>query len=284
MTNEVTTQTNNMEMLQALRNTVAPGLTEPEFRLFAEMCRATGLNPATKEIWAIKAGGRLQLMTGINGFLRIANSHPQFDGMEVSFEWDEKQLVSCTVKVHRKDRKFPSVATAYWSEYAKQTPIWRTMPTVMLSKCAKSLAIREAFIQELGGFYTAEEMPSSYAAPRPEAPEGMETVVSSKTGEVLGYKGKNVTLDGVEGVEVIEEEGIEVAPEAAEEPNRPRKAQPTFYDVRKLEGRQLDKAVEYLESCEAKLIMTGVYRTPIRLAKLTQCITEDFKDENKSKA
>lgn len=283
MSNELTTQNNN-EMLLALRNTVAPGLTDPEFRLFAEMCRATGLNPATKEIWAIKAGGRLQLMTGINGFLRIANSHPQFDGMEVSFEWDGKQLVSCTVKVHRKDRKFPSVATAYWSEYAKQTPIWRTMPTVMLSKCAKSLAIREAFIQELGGFYTAEEMPSSYAAPTPQAPEGMETVVSSKTGEVLGYKGKDVTLDGVEGVEVIEEEGIEVAPEAAEEPNRPRKAQPTFYDVRTLTGKQLEKAVEYLESCEAKLIMTGVYRTPIRLAKLTQCITEDFKDENKSKA
>ena len=62
MSNELTT-TNNMEMLQALRNTVAPGLTEPEFRLFAEMCRATGLNPATKEIWAIKAGGRLQLIS-----------------------------------------------------------------------------------------------------------------------------------------------------------------------------------------------------------------------------
>jgi phage recombination protein Bet len=284
MSNELTTQTNSMEMLQALRNTVAPGLTEPEFRLFAEMCRATGLNPATKEIWAIKAGGRLQLMTGINGFLKIANSHPSFDGMEVSHEWDGKNLVSCTVKVHRKDRKFPAIATAYMAEYGKPTPIWKQMPSVMLAKCAKSLAIREAFIQELGGLYTAEEMPGSFAAPRPEAPEGMETVVSSKTGEVLGYKGKDVTLDGVEGVEVIEEEGIEVAPEAAEEPNRPRKAQPTFYDVRKLTGKQLEKAVEYLESCNAKLIITGVYRAPIRLEKLTQCITEDIKDESKATA
>lgn len=277
MNNQLTTSINT-EMLQALRNTVAPGLTEPEFLLFAEMCRATGLNPATKEIWAIKAGGRLQLMTGINGFLRIANSHPQFDGMEVSFEWDGKALVSCTVKVHRKDRKFPSIATAYWSEYSKPSPVWKQMPTVMLSKCAKSLAIREAFIQELGGLYTAEEMPASFAAPRPEAPEGMETVVSSKTGEVLGYKGKDVTLDGVEGVEVIEEEGIEVAPEAAEEPNRPRKAVPTFYKVTHLEGKQLQKAVDYLNSCEAKEIMPGTWRAPIRLEKLTQCITEDVSD------
>lgn len=275
MSNELTT-TNNMEMLQALRNTVAPGLTEPEFRLFAEMCRATGLNPATKEIWAIKAGGRLQLMTGINGFLRIANSHPQFDGMEVSFEWDGKQLVSCTVKVHRKDRKFPSVATAYWSEYAKPSPVWKQMPTVMLSKCAKSLAIREAFIQELGGFYTAEEMPASFAAPRPEAPEGMETVVSSKTGEVLGYKGKDVTLDGVEGVEVVEDEGIEVAPEAAEEPNRPRKAAPTFYDIRQLEGKARVTGEKYLRDCEAKEIEPGVWRSPIRLERMTQYIVEGY--------
>jgi phage recombination protein Bet len=280
MTKELSVN-NSLEMLQTLRNTVAPGLTEPEFMLFAEMCRATGLNPATKEIWAIKAGGRLQLMTGINGFLRIANSHPQFDGMEVSFEWDGKQLVSCTVKVHRKDRKFPSVATAYWSEYAKQTPIWRTMPTVMLSKCAKSLAIREAFIQELGGLYTAEEMPASYASPRPEAPQGMETVVSTKTGEVLGYKSKDVNLDDVEAVEVVEEEGIEVAPEAAEEPNRPKKSrlQPTFYDVSKVEEKHRSKAEAYLRDCEAKHITGTIWRSPIRLDRLSQCITEDVKDE-----
>ena len=279
MSNELTTQHNN-EMLLALRNTVAPGLTDSEFRLFAEVCKATGLNPITKEIWPIKVNGRLQPMTGINGFMRIANSHPMFDGMEVEHEWDEKGLVACTVKVHRKDRKFPSVATAYMSEYAKPAPIWKQMPSVMLSKCAKSLAIREAFIQELGGLYTAEEMPASFAAPRPEAPQGMQTVVSSKTGEVLGYTGKDVKLDGVEGVEVIEEEGIEVAPEAAEEPNRPRKAVPTFYKVAHLEGKQLQKAVDYLNSCEAKEIMPGTWRAPIRLEKLTQCIIEDVTDAN----
>lgn len=270
--------TNSLEMLQALRNTVAPGLTEPEFVLFAEMCRATGLNPATKEIWAIKAGGRLQLMTGINGFLKIANSHPQFDGMEVTFEWDGKQLISSTVKVYRKDRRFPSVATAYWNEYAKQTPIWRSMPTVMLSKCAKSLAIREAFINELGGLYTAEEMPSSFAAPRPQAPEGMETVVSTKTGEVVGYKGKNVSLEGVEALEVVEEDGMEVAPEAAEEPSRPSKAKPTFYDVSKFDEKARKAAEKYLTGCEAKEMVPGIWRAPIRLSKLTQCITEDWSD------
>ncbi len=268
MSKELTTTNNSIEMLHALRNTVAPGLTEPEFMLFAEMCRATGLNPATKEIWAIKAGGRLQLMTGINGFLRIANSHPQFDGMEVSFEWDGKALVSCTVKVHRKDRKFPSVATAYWSEYAKQTPIWRTMPTVMLSKCAKSLAIREAFIQELGGLYTAEEMPTSFAAPIPQAPEGMETGVSTKTGEVLGYKAESANIEGLEAIEV---------PEKAAS-----RRVPTYYDISRMDEAKKTKAAAYLRDCEAKHVYGDVYRSPIRLDRLTDYVTEDVIDAHES--
>jgi phage recombination protein Bet len=243
------TTTNNLEMLNTLRNTVAPGLTDPEFLLFAEMCRATGLNPATKEIWAIKAGGRLQLMTGINGFLRIANSHPQFDGMEVELEWEEKGLVAATAKVYRKDRRFPSIATAYMAEYGKQTPIWKTMPSIMLSKCAKSLAIREAFINELGGLYTAEEMPSEFSQPKTYEPPPIDPAIH---GDV-----------------------IEVRP-----PDAPRpKAVVTFYDTSSLDGDQRLAAERYLRNCEAKLVTETIWRSPIRLNRLSQCITQDVKDE-----
>jgi phage recombination protein Bet len=267
MTKELTTTNMNMEMLQALRNTVAPGLTEPEFLLFAEMCRATGLNPATKEIWAIKAGGRLQLMTGINGFLRIANSHPQFDGMEVSFEWDGKQLISSTVKVYRKDRRFPSVATAYMAEYAKPSPVWKQMPSVMLAKCAKSLAIREAFIQELGGLYTAEEMPSSFAAPQVPPIEGMEAVVSTKTGEVLGFKAEGVEVEGLETPKVPEKSRLV----------------PTFYDIGSMEEPNKGKAAAYLRDCRAVNVIGDIWRAPLRLERLSNYITEDVTDANESK-
>ena len=249
MTNELTT-TNNMEMLNTLRNTVAPGLTDPEFMLFAEMCKATGLNPATKEIWAIKAGGRLQLMTGINGFLKIANSHPAYDGMEVEVERDDKgNLIAATAKVYRKDRRFPSIATAYMAEYGKQTPIWKQMPSIMLSKCAKSLAIREAFINELGGLYTAEEMPSEFSQPKAYEPPPIDPLVH---GDVL-----------------------EVRP-----PDAPkRKAVVTFYDTSSLDGDQRLAAEKYLKNCEAKQITETIWRSPIKLQRLTQCITEDVKDE-----
>lgn len=157
----------NDDKLKALRNTIAPGLTDAEFELFCETCKATGLNPITKEIWAIKAGGRLQIMSGFNGFLKIANSHPQYDGMEVDITVDkENRPLVAQARVYRKDRKYPSVGVALMSEFRGNTPIWQKMPSVMLSKVAKSHAIREAFSIELAGLYTPEEMPPTFDVPK----------------------------------------------------------------------------------------------------------------------
>lgn len=253
MSKELTTTTNSpLEMLNALRNSVAPGLTDAEFQLFGEIVRSTGLNPITKEVWAIKAGGRLQLMTGINGFLKIANSHPQYDGMEVDYEWQDGKLIAATAKVYRKDRRFPSVATAYMAEYKKSTPIWQQMPSVMLSKCAKSLALREAFIQELGGLYTAEEMPAQYAQATIVAAEDEELVVSKKTGEVLGIQKKSE----------IEE--------------NKRRAVATYYDISTFDEGKRQSAIDYLLSCEAKEVEPNIWRAPIRLGRLTQYIKEGY--------
>lgn len=152
------------DVIETIRATVGKELTQPEFLLFLEHCKATGLNPFKKEVWGIKAGGRLQVMTGINGFLAIANRHPQYDGMEVEVD-DDAAPTKATCKVYRKDRKFPAIGVALLKEYGKDTPIWRQMPRVMLTKVAKSIAIREAFPQELNGLYTEEEMPQQFAAP-----------------------------------------------------------------------------------------------------------------------
>ena len=157
----------NREVVQTLKATVAQGLNEPEFRLFVDYCKSTGLNPFKKEVWAIKAGGRLQIMTGINGFLTIANKNPAFDGLECSVD-DDENPTKAICKVYRKDRKYPSEGVAMIKEYYKKTPIWDQMPRVMLTKVAKSIALREAFPQELGSLYAQEEMPPEYRAPSVE--------------------------------------------------------------------------------------------------------------------
>jgi len=169
--------------IQLIRNTIAPTATADEFGLFIEYCRSTGLNPFKKEIWFIKTPGyrkkdgtmtapRVQIMTGINGYMTIANRNPEFDGMTCEILMDEsKKIIGATATVYRKDRKYPSVATALMDEYYKPNPygnkgVWEQMPSIMISKCAKSLALREAFPQELGGTYTDAEMPTTHAAPK----------------------------------------------------------------------------------------------------------------------
>lgn len=270
---------NNVEMLTTLRNTVAPGLTDSESALFAEIVKSTGLNPVTKEVWAIKAGGRLQLMTGINGFLRIANSHPMFDGMEVEFDKDGDRIVAATAKVYRKDRRFPAVATAFMAEYGKPTPIWKQMPSVMLAKCAKSLAIREAFVQELGGLYTQEEMPAEFAPPRATTIPQEALIVSEKTGKVIGTKVEPVEavvdVETGELFEKIEElpEFLEVKPKA-----KKSKATTTYYNLETLQGDKLVIAETYLMANNAKRLTETHWKSPIRLEKLTTCIDEAFNE------
>jgi hypothetical protein len=124
----------------------------------------------------------------------------------------------------------------------------------MLAKCAKSLAIREAFIQELGGLYTAEEMPSNYSQAVIVPNEGEELVVSKKTGEVLGIQ--KITNAEVEAVK--------------------KRAVTTYYDISTLDESKRSAAVEYLVGSDAKEIEPNIWRSSIRLGKLTQYIKEGY--------
>jgi phage recombination protein Bet len=159
------------KIVKILKATVARDATDEEFAMFAQFCQSTRLNPFKREIWFIKVNGRVQMMTGINGFFAIANSHPQFDGLECELDLDEKtgQPVKAIAKAHRKDRKFPAVGIALLRESKGGSPIWNSQPSVMLSKVAKARALREAFPQEMGGLYTDDEMPKEYAAVTVEA-------------------------------------------------------------------------------------------------------------------
>lgn len=161
------------QIVATLKQTVAMGLTDPEFILFVEHCKGTGLNPFKKEVWAIKAGGRLQVMTGINGYWQIANRHPQFDGAETGMinangEWVKSvpgnDFLGAWCRVYRKDRKIAMEGEAFLSDYKKGTPIWTQTPRIMIKKVAESIALRKAFPQELNGTYTEEEMPPTFSA------------------------------------------------------------------------------------------------------------------------
>lgn len=170
-----------------LKQTVAKGATDSEFAMFAEFCKSTKLNPFKKEIWFIKTAQGVQMMTGVNGFYEIANRHPQFDGIEIETVEDGAKLIKCIAKVYRKDRSRPMTAEAYFSEYNKNFGNWKTMPRVMLSKCAECMALRKAFPQELNGLYSVEEMPREFSqpvlSPSPSSPSPVTLVTFTKAEE-----------------------------------------------------------------------------------------------------
>jgi len=145
------------QLLDVLKQTVAKGTSDPEFKFFIELCQSSGFNPLKKEIWCFKSGDKLITMVGINGFFERANAHPMYDGMELECD---NELSPTWVKciVYRKDRSRPTTATALLKEFKKNTPLWQSSPYHMLCKVAKAIALREAFSQQLSGLYIPEEI------------------------------------------------------------------------------------------------------------------------------
>lgn len=207
---------NAPEVIATLKATVAKGLTDAEFVLFAEHCKGTGLNPFKKEVWAIKGNsytnkqgelveGRLQIMTGINGFYEIANRNPRYDGMESGLidpqgefktaAYPKEDFIGAWAKVYRKDRRIPEEAVAFIKEYDKSLDqfypakgVWRVMKRMMITKCAQAVGLRKAFPQELNGLYAQEEMPVEFGLPDAERPPQAKLPTPTQPKEIPGLK------------------------------------------------------------------------------------------------
>lgn len=295
-TDLVTINYQSPDVIRTLKQTVAVGATDAEFAMFTSYCQSTGLNPFKKEVWFIKTKGytrrdgvtvegKVQIMTGINGFLAIANKHPAFDGLECETLVEGSKIIGARARVHRKDRKYPSVAVALMSEYYKPNPsgkggVWEQMPSIMIQKCAKALALREAFPQELNGLYTQEEMPNDYAAHNvpsatvlPVSPVDTGGSVDTETGEIKEASPKRPAR-GLRDAQVSAEDD-NLPWEVPSEPKADAtKAQKTTYDVSGLEGSKLEKAENYLKENMCKQVGQSIWECPIRLQKLTSCVVE----------
>lgn len=124
-----------------------------------------GLNPFTKEIYAFpdKNNG-ITPVVGVDGWARIINSHPQFDGMEFAADAE-----SCTCKIYRKDRNHPTIVTEYLEECRRNTQPWNSHPRRMLRHKAMIQAARLAF--GFGGIYDEDEAQRIQTTETPETPK-----------------------------------------------------------------------------------------------------------------
>ena len=174
-------QSFDKEQIELIKDTICKGATNGELKLFLEIAGRTGLNPFSKQIYAVKRWNSLTgkdemtIQTGIDGYRLIAirtgeyegQSEPEWcgeDGVWKNVWLSDKAPSAARIGIYRRGFRAPLYAVALYREYAQKkkdgnpTQFWLKFPTTMLAKCAEALAFRKAFPQELSGIYTKEEM------------------------------------------------------------------------------------------------------------------------------
>jgi phage recombination protein Bet len=136
---------------KTLSETVFKNATQEQTVALLIVADQYGLNPFTKEIYAFPAkGGGIVPVVGVDGWLRIINEHPQFDGMKIT---DDEE--SCTCEMYRKDRTHPIIVTEYLDECYRETDPWKKAPKRMLRHKAIIQCARVAF--GFGGIHDEDE-------------------------------------------------------------------------------------------------------------------------------
>jgi phage recombination protein Bet len=184
------------EQTQLISTTIAPGCSVDELRLFAYACQRTGLDPFSKQIYAIKRGGKMTIQAGIDGLRSIAERTGQLDGSETFWcgedgQWQDVWLTSkppaaAKTIIYRKGASHPFVGVARFADYNAGQGLWNKMGAAMIAKCSEALALRKAFPADLSGVYSTDEMQqaetvepvavSADAAPAPALPAGDDKV------------------------------------------------------------------------------------------------------------
>ena len=156
------------EQTQLICNTIAVGCSSDELKLFAYACQRTGLDPFSRQIYAIRRAGKMTIQSGIDGLRSIAERTGELDGSETYWigldgTWQDvwladKPPAAAKVIIYRKGCAHPFTGVARFADYNAGQGLWSKMPATMIAKCAEALVLRKAFPANLSGVYTTDEM------------------------------------------------------------------------------------------------------------------------------
>ena len=141
--------------------------TESDLERLLLTCERLGLDPLGREVYCteaqdaaadVSAQGRPPLVVvALDGWCRIINSHPQFDGMsfEESAEREDGLPIWIECRIHRKDRRVATTVREYMCENRADQSAWLTHPRRMLRHKALVQCARLCF--GLSGIYDPDE-------------------------------------------------------------------------------------------------------------------------------
>jgi phage recombination protein Bet len=178
------------KMLGTLKATAFKGdVSNEQMMALLVVADQYGLNPFTKEIYAFPDRQQgIVPVVGVDGWARIINSHPQFDGMTFLNTED-----GCVCKIYRKDRAHPTEVIEYLSECKRETGPWKSHPRRMLRHKAMIQCARIAF--GFVGIYDQDE--AEHIVERDITPHDDPLPITSRTQAVKEKikKAKAETID-----------------------------------------------------------------------------------------
>lgn len=190
---EITTRSGNTIYLdkKTVEEYLANGqkITDSEFTMFFQLCKAHQVNPFLKEAYIIKYGGTpATIVLDYKVFQQSAEDNPNYNGMKHgvlvvnkdgkeiertgSYLLPGETLIAGWCEVFRKDKEHSTKVFAMFEEF-KQTKKdgevnsnWAGKPLFMITKVAKAQALREAFPNMFGSNVYSQEEATTFEKPK----------------------------------------------------------------------------------------------------------------------
>ena len=157
-----------------VKNYFCPSATSSEAFAFMRFCQYNGLNPFVRDAYLVKYDDKspASIQVNYNAQIQRAYDEPRYQGFQAgiilqtaeglerrksTFHLPNERIVGGWCRVLLRDRE-PMEVEVSRHEYDKGRAQWKTMPAVMIQKCAISTAFRFAFPNLFRGMYDGAEV------------------------------------------------------------------------------------------------------------------------------